>query len=78
MATKVIAELFFQPIKDVLNRIVLEVLSLNIWCSSQTQLQRYSLDDDDTVGLMSPYEAATAICTVFDTAFIHIPFGKGL
>lgn len=81
MATKIIADTFFppssfQPIKDVLNRIVLEC-SGSTYDAYQRQVQRYSLDDD-TVELMSSYEATTAICTVLETAFIHTPIAKGL
>jgi len=39
-------------------KIVLEVLRLNIWYLSLRQAQRYSLDDD--TGSMSPYKVVTA------------------
>ena len=60
-----------------MNRIVLEVLKLNIWYLSQRQAPRYSLDDY-TVGSVYrlTYKVATAICTVDETA-IHLPFEKG-
>ena len=57
---------------DVLNRIVLEVLRLNIWCLSRRQVQRYSQNDDIVVGSTSPYKVATTVCTFFfKRHFIH-------
>ena len=59
-----------------MNRIVLEVLKLNIWYLSQRQAPRYSLDDYTVGSMLSPYKVATGICTVYETA-IHLPFEKG-